>query len=527
MSESQPQIPDLEVLLRDVEVAEAYVVSLHDFIDQQTNFFTQLYQWLADESQFPADNGTASQGLVWTGYEGDGTTQPPEVILLDQEIIKRTVHAWLYYLVLFNHPERIKHLFEQSEIPFQAPRRKSNPVFFMARILRTALTISDIKLSAQGSQRDRVRRTQRLKEGPFVSYWRQRRGLFGMKEEGRKQARSLFAAGANPEITGSPMAIATLAQAHCLVCLPRDGYFHDIDRQVALAKETFEMLDCSPILVGRDQEDQTRLLDYYRHNVVGVVEANPGKAVERAIALYRAGVRTFRIYSPEPGNGPLKTLKALRTLEKNQGWEPIEIFVGQVVDVKQAKQLEKAGADAIYVGIGGGGRCITGVIGGLTIDWPQLVWRLRGQISIPVIVEGGANDAVPESILIGASGIGVVGKFAGTIETPGGAGFFTGEIGSEDLFRYYGGEASDRMRFMGGRAGPFGRIWNREGETRHKPLRNQPGSLPTLLEVLSVLQESAIAGMVFQGALTIADLQNNARSLRRESNTGSDNRHTH
>ena len=137
------------------------------------------------------------------------------------------------------------------------------------------------------------------------------------------------------------------------------------------------------------------------------MEANSSKAIKRASALYDAGIRTFRIYSPEPGNGPLKTLKALRALEQEMGWEPIEIFVGQVVSVKQAKQLQAEGANALYIGIGGGGRCITGVVGNLTIDWPQLLMELRGEIQIPVIVEGGGSDAIGVTLKLGASGIGL------------------------------------------------------------------------------------------------------------------------
>ena len=64
----------------------------------------------------------------------------------------------------------------------------------------------------------------------------------------------------------------------------------------------------------------------------------------------------------------------------------IEIIAGQVVDVSQAVAAQEVGADGIVIGIGGGGRCITGVRSGSVIDWPELVWGLRGEINIPIIV---------------------------------------------------------------------------------------------------------------------------------------------
>ena len=149
---------------------------------------------------------------------------------------------------------------------------------------------------------------------------------------------------------------------------------------------------------------------------MGVIDAVPEKALLRAQALYKVGVRTFRVYSPEPGMNVVNTVKAIR---KKFGTE-IEIFAGQVVDVLQAQQIEEAGADGLYIGIGGGGRCITGVRSGSVIDWPILLWELRGKIKIPVIVEGGASDHIATTLALGASGIGVSRAVAGgTIESPG------------------------------------------------------------------------------------------------------------
>lgn len=508
-------------LLQDARQAEQCILQL--FLQCEKNGFVD---WLKNEiyregSEYQQDT-YPSQGLVYTSYERDKLGEPQRGKISD-DVLGRTIQAWLYYLLLDNHDERLEALFQQSAHSFIAPQAASNIVFDQAREHQQAITIADIKLEVQGWENSRQSRTAIHQSGPFVSYFHPESDT---PYPGRKQARSVIAVGANPEITGSPFALSTIAQAHSLVCIPRDGYFSDVKRQADLARLAIEYLENSPTLYRKDQALREKLLDFYIHNLVGVIEPESSKAVARAKALYEVGVRTFRIYSPEPGSDSLKTLQALRKVEKDLGWEPIEIFVGQVVSVEQAIALEQAGADAIYVGIGGGGRCITGVVGGLTINWPQLVWELRGKIHIPIIVEGGANDSIAESLAIGASGIGAVGKLAGTIENPGGNSFFIDEIGN--FFRYYGGEASDRMRAMAGRVGPFGFILNTEGETTRKALRYGAGELPTLLQVLHILNQGVVAGMVFQNTSTLSEFQRNAvRSIMLASPNDDASRHTH
>ncbi|MCA9388127.1 MAG: IMP dehydrogenase, partial [Candidatus Andersenbacteria bacterium] len=166
----------------------------------------------------------------------------------------------------------------------------------------------------------------------------------------------------------------TMAQSHCLTGVPRNGPFSEVARQVDLVQEVWQALKQSEVLGGRKKSERDFLIDQWRHNIMGVLEVEPERALRRAEALFDAGVRVFRVYSPEPGLGALQTVIALR----KKFYAEIEIFAGQVVDVQQAQQLEEAGADGLYLGIGGGGRCITGVRSGSVVDWPVLLWQLRG-----------------------------------------------------------------------------------------------------------------------------------------------------
>lgn len=523
------------------------------FVEENKTWWTWFWEELersSQETQFQkakivADPTYPDQGLVLTAFEADPHNEQVTVGELEKEQVNLAVLAMLYYLELFNHPERVQELFKQSEQPFQEPKKKFHPEFFRARILKESITINDLALSVQGSDKPRQSRTERFQEGPFINYGRhpektgplpallQRlrdflKGDWKFSTEhhenvGRMQARSLITGGANPDVFGTARAISLLAQFHSLSCLPRDGVFSDVKRQVALAKKIFEWNERSPVLYGRPEEEKKKLLEYFNHNVVGVLEASNGNSVSRAEKLYEVGVRSFRIYSPEPGSGGLEVLRNLRKYEKEQDWEPIEIFVGQVVDVQQAIHLEQAGANGIYIGIGGGGRCITGIVGNLTIDWPQLLWDLRGKIHIPVFVEGGASDHIGVSLTLGASGLGATGKLTGNIENPGGYRVFYDENG--DPFVYYGGEASDRMREMGGRNDPFNRKAFTEGETRREYIFGDKREVPTMGQTLLGLHEGIIGAMVFQNARNLHDKA--VKTLRVESRSGGVMKNTH
>lgn len=483
-------LPSFESLLRQQKVAE-------DFIHKKIQLLKKngVYDWIwkeyERESHADPQKAYPSQGLVRTPYDSD-RCKDAELVTLEDELIEITFKTSLYYLELLNHPDRLKALLRVNAQPFIAPSvQRAQPIFVQAESERRALAITELALQAQGADRPRASRTQRLVEGPFVKLG--------------TQARSILCGSANPECWGSAPALATMAQVHSLVGVPRDGLFTDIQRQADLAKKAFEWLEKSPVLVGRAKEEQQQLLRFWRHNLMGILEPEATKALPRAEKLYEVGIRTFRVYSPEPGTDLEWTVTKLRQMERKLNWEPIEIFAGQVISVAQAVKLQDRGANGIYIGIGGGGRCITGVRSGLAIDWPQLVEKLRGQIRIPVIVEGGASDAIAQTLAVGASGIGVTRSVGGgTLESPGGWTFFKD---SKSMFKPYGGEASARVKYLGGRGGPFGVIQYVEGQTTEANINYDRVTVPTLLHNYYLLNGDAILSLVFQNVKDIPEFQ--------------------
>jgi hypothetical protein len=466
---------------RDVETWETFISNkLAPFEEDIACYLKFWYKESRDNFEaYP------SQGMLITPFDFLPVVQKA---MLEPEQMVRILRVRQYFLELFNHPDRIKALLDTQKSPFVAPKKVNCPAIDTLEEKGSAISIGDLGMSVVGDERPRVSRSERLANGPFVKLG--------------KQARSLFVGSAMPDIYGSVSALSTMAQSHCLVGVPRNGPFNSIQRQVDLVCETWNALQESKVLLGRSKADHKLLLELWKKNIMGVLEAEPKNGLKRAKALYEVGVRTFRIYSPEPGMGAMLTTKLLR---KELGPE-VELFVGQVVSVNQAKQLEAVGADGLYIGIGGGGRCITGVRSGSVIDWPELLWKLRGETSLPVIVEGGASDHIATTLALGASGIGVsrvVG--GGTIESPGGMRYCIDESGQ--FFKPYGGEASARTKYLDGKMLPFGLPSFVEGETTRADMTYLPYGVPTIPFNIFNLIEDSILSLVFRTVQTVQEYQ--------------------
>lgn len=463
---------------RDQRWEEYVVQKLHP---QEKNLSQYLSFWLQESGD--ETSAYPSQGLLQTPFD---FLPFKTTTLLSSETMIHILRVRQYLLEIFNHPERIKELEKVDAQPFTAPPKIQSTAMEYPMRKGLSLSILDLGVQVTGASRSRVGRADRLRFGPFVKLGR--------------HTRSLLVGSAMPDIYGSVSALSTMAQLHCLVGIPRNSVFQDVQRQADLVTETIKALNNSPVLLGR--KDKKKLLNLWKRNLMGVVETEKDKAVKRASALYEAGVRTFRVYSPEPGVAVWETVTALR---QNLG-QDIEIFAGQVVDTEQAKQLQDAGADGLYIGIGGGGRCITGVRSGSVIDWPQLLWSLRGEITIPVIVEGGASDHIATTLALGASGIGVS-RIAGggTIESPGGMRFCVDDKGA--LYKPYGGEASARTKYLDKHMLAFDLPSFVEGETRKADMSYTQYNVPTIAYNIYSLTEDIILSFVFRAVKNLAELQ--------------------
>lgn len=115
------------------------------------------------------------------------------------------------------------------------------------------------------------------------------------------------------------------------------------------------------------------------------------------------------------------------------------LIAGNVATAEAAKDLEKAGADVIKVGIGPGSACTTREMTGVGVPQFTAVKECAEAVNVDVIADGGIRKPgdLAKAVMAGASAGMIGGMFAGTKETP-------GEILEEDgkKFKKYRGMSS-------------------------------------------------------------------------------------
>lgn len=102
----------------------------------------------------------------------------------------------------------------------------------------------------------------------------------------------------------------------------------------------------------------------------------------------------------------------------------IEVVAGNVATREGCRDLIKAGADGIKVGIGPGSICTTRIISGVGVPQITAVWEAATEAAaagVPVIADGGIRYSgdITKAIAAGASCVMIGGLLAGVAESPG------------------------------------------------------------------------------------------------------------
>ena len=142
--------------------------------------------------------------------------------------------------------------------------------------------------------------------------------------------------------------------------------------------------------------------------------------LERIDALIKADVDAIAI---DTAHGHSKGVIAMLK-EVKKKYPNLEVVVGNVGTADAAKELVKAGADAVKVGIGPGSICTTRIIAGVGV--PQLtaiydVAKALKGTGVPVIADGGIRYSgdIVKALAAGANSIMAGSLFAGVEESPG------------------------------------------------------------------------------------------------------------
>ncbi len=140
---------------------------------------------------------------------------------------------------------------------------------------------------------------------------------------------------------------------------------------------------------------------------------------ERVEALVDAGVDVIVVDTAHGhSQGVLDRVKWIK-----MHFPAVQVIGGNIATAAAAKDLVKAGADAVKVGIGPGSICTTRIVTGVGVPQISAIANVAAGLKgrVPIIADGGIRFSgdVCKALAAGASTVMLGGMFAGTEESPG------------------------------------------------------------------------------------------------------------
>lgn len=260
-------------------------------------------------------------------------------------------------------------------------------------------------------------------------------------------------------------------------------------------------------------KDIQKIIDYPRATKdkkgrlrVGASVGVGKEALERTAKLIKAGIDLI-VISTAHGHSK-KVIETIKKIRKR--YPKIPIMAGNVATKEGTRDLIKAGANSIKIGIGPGSICTTRVVAGGGV--PQITAveecsREAKQKKIPTVADGGIRYSgdITKALAAGAEAVMLGGLFAGTEEAPG------------ELI-YYQGKAYKTYRGMGS----ISALKNGSQDRYPQEHRTHEKLVPQGVEgrvlykgplgtVVDQLIGGLRAGMGISGAKDINDLQRKAK----------------
>lgn len=226
--------------------------------------------------------------------------------------------------------------------------------------------------------------------------------------------------------------------------------------------------------------------------------------LDRVGALIKAGVDAVVI---DTAHGHSRgVLDAARLFKKS--FPEVDLVVGNIATAEAAKDLVKAGADAVKVGIGPGSICTTRVIAGVGVPQLYAVYSVAEALKdtgVPIIADGGIRFTgdIVKALAGGAWSVMIGSLFAGVEESPGETIIFEGR-----KFKTYRGMGSLEAMQKGSKDRYF---QDAEDDIKKLVPEGIVGRVPykgSLSEVVHQMVGGLRAGMGYCGARTTADLWN-------------------
>jgi IMP dehydrogenase len=242
---------------------------------------------------------------------------------------------------------------------------------------------------------------------------------------------------------------------------------------------------------------------------VGAAIGATGDFLERMSELVRAKADVIVIDTAHGHSS--RVIEAVK--EAKRRFPDMDLVAGNIATEEAARDLVKAGVDAIKVGMGPGSICTTRVVSG--VGMPQITAilscaRATHEGNVPLIADGGVKFSgdITKALAAGADCVMIGSLFAGTDESPGETILYQGRT-----FKSYRGMGSLGAMQAGSR--------DRYGQEQEAPGKLVPegieGRVPykgPISAMVTQLVGGLRAGMGYCGVGTIADLQVKTRFVK-------------
>jgi IMP dehydrogenase len=256
---------------------------------------------------------------------------------------------------------------------------------------------------------------------------------------------------------------------------------------------------------------------------VGAAVGTAADTIERVTALCEAGVDVVVV---DTAHGHSRgVLDAVARIKAK--WPELQVIGGNIATAAAARDLVKAGADAVKVGIGPGSICTTRIVAGVGVPQISAVANVAEAIKdeVPVIADGGIRFSgdLAKAIVAGANAVMIGGLFAGTEESPGEVELYQGAS-----YKAYRGMGS--LGAMSERHGSADRYFQDTASELEKLVpEGVEGRVPykgSLVAIVHQLAGGLRAAMGYTGSKSIEDMRTKPQFVR-VTNAGMRESHVH
>jgi IMP dehydrogenase len=242
---------------------------------------------------------------------------------------------------------------------------------------------------------------------------------------------------------------------------------------------------------------------------VGAAVGVTSDTLDRVAALYNAGADVIVV---DTAHGHSKGV--ITMVKQIKSRFDLQLIAGNVATSEATRDLIKAGADAVKVGIGPGSICTTRVIAGVGVPQITAIMECAKAASkslVPIIADGGIKQTgdIAKAIAAGADSVMLGSLFAGVDESPGEKVLYEGRS-----YKMYRGMGSIEAMKEGSKDRYFQDVEDDIQKLVPEGIEGRVPSKGSLSETVHQMMGGLRAGMGYCGCRTIAEMKKKAQFVR-------------